>query len=265
MDADTKAFSPRPGSKVSLAVQALLDGPMNTEALAGVMDSPSNSVRGMLSIPVERGLLVKVQDSTGMLHYALTGMSIDEQFVPYKGRAPGEAKLPLSPVLYPQAKTNVNPADPFGLLARSKAPADVGVRPAAALSVVKDEARSEIQEEKMPAPREPVIPPAAAPAPAAAPITLAPAAGSFEAAAFLSGDLVITVDGVSVRLTPAHQLQLDGFLANWRRPASAVTPAAPARASRGRPRRICGGCGARLSEVRFAGASTICNECREKA
>jgi len=241
-------YTPRPGSKVSLAIQALLDGPMTSEGLAAVMSSPTNSVRGMLYAPVERGLLLRVQDATGLLHYALAGMAIDEQFTPYQGREPSEVRKPVSPILYPQARMNVDPADPFGLVAKkSEQPAVPAPAAAPVLTLA-------------PKPKEeaPVPEPVAAPIPLAAPVTC----NLFEAAVFSSGDLLISVGIVSVRLTPEHQRQLNDFMSRCGRQSCADVQNGTAKASAARVRRICADCGARRSEVHFSGSSKVCITCK---
>lgn len=193
MQSKNSEYSPRPGSKISVAIQALLDGPMSSDALSNAMRSPSNSISQMLKAPVEHGLIVKVQDNTGLLHYACAGMPIDDKFIPYMGctgAALDGRAVPLRAV--------VNPADPFGLVAKqaTQRPAARESRSASATSTPHAHRAANVKP----------LPPAAAPSNDEVP---------FVAALFSTGELMIKVGEDMVMLSRSHQVQLRQYVARF--------------------------------------------------
>ena len=76
----SSTYTPRPGSKVALAVAALLDGPMNCQQLASAMGSKPNSVHAMLSVAQANNVVNVAKDESGLAHFYLVGMPIDERF-----------------------------------------------------------------------------------------------------------------------------------------------------------------------------------------
>lgn len=104
IEAQTQTYKPRPGSSSSKAVQALLDGPMPAKALGNVMGVPPENVNANLNGAINGHVIVKVQDESGLLHYALPGMELDDRFKPYVN-----------------ARRDVDPSDPFGLVAKAAA------------------------------------------------------------------------------------------------------------------------------------------------
>ncbi|MFZ3286231.1 MAG: hypothetical protein WA191_05230 [Telluria sp.] len=193
MQSNNSEYSPRPGSKISAAIQALLDGPMPTDALANAMRSPSNSISQMLKAPMEHGLIVKVQDNTGLLHYACAGMSLDDKFMPYAGRAGT-----MSPETVVPPRAAVNPADPFGLVAKqaTQRPAARKSRSAPATSTPQAHRAANVKP----------LPPAAVPSNEEVP---------FVAALFSTGDLMIKVGEDTVMLSRSHQVQLRQYVARF--------------------------------------------------
>lgn len=73
-------YTPRPGSKVAAAFAALLDGPQPSAALATAMGCTSKNVTTMLRPATEHAALLLLKDETGLRHYALAGMPVDERF-----------------------------------------------------------------------------------------------------------------------------------------------------------------------------------------
>lgn len=78
-------YTPRPGSKVEAAAQALRDGPMTAKDLAEAIGSEIKNLHAMLSASIEHGVIVRVKDQTGLPHYALGGTVLDERFDAYAG------------------------------------------------------------------------------------------------------------------------------------------------------------------------------------
>lgn len=75
-----QSYAPRPGTKVALAVSAMLGGPMTIQDLGKAMNCPPKDVNAMLFVALKNGYMVRVKDETGLLHYALGSMPIDERF-----------------------------------------------------------------------------------------------------------------------------------------------------------------------------------------
>jgi hypothetical protein len=88
-------YTPRPGSKVALATAALLDGPMTTAQLGKAMECDGNAVDAMLSAARKNGFVIKLKDETGLLHFGLGGMVVDERFTPYERDGGGTSRNAL--------------------------------------------------------------------------------------------------------------------------------------------------------------------------
>lgn len=172
---DNKAnssYTPRPGSKVSAALETMAKGPVLADVLAATMDCPINNVSSLLFQALKNDVVVKVTDSSGSLHFALVEMEMPAGFSLYE---PGSST---------RLKKLVDPADPFGLVAKRTAPA---------LALA-------------PAPERPI------PAPAAS----QDAAAQFVVALFSTGELMISVGADTVRLCPEHQRLLQKYVARFK-------------------------------------------------
>lgn len=104
MKIETQAtdYKPRSGSTAARAIQALYDGPLASKELGLAIDVPPESVNANLGPALNGKAIVKIVDETGLLHFALPGMELDDRFKPY----------------VPRPVVNVN--DPFNLVAKSK-------------------------------------------------------------------------------------------------------------------------------------------------
>lgn len=75
MKKSTAIYVPRPGSKVALAIAALQSGPKTTQQLGNVMGCASDAVHALLHRPLAQGVIVKLWDENGRLHFALPEMA----------------------------------------------------------------------------------------------------------------------------------------------------------------------------------------------
>jgi hypothetical protein len=75
-----KNYTPRVGSKVAMAYQALIDGPMTVAQLAIAMSLPPNNVHNTLKPALSHEGLVRLRDETGLAYFSLAGMPVDERF-----------------------------------------------------------------------------------------------------------------------------------------------------------------------------------------
>jgi hypothetical protein len=182
-DRNPAAYTPRENSKVTAALQALADGPMTASALANLMTCAPNNVGARLRQAIESDMVVRLQDNTGLLHYALSEPATVEGFSRYHGAVDGS----------PAPRRPLNPADPFGLVANKAGP-DAFSRRESPPAKARDKSASPL---------------AVAHTPSAA---LRP---HFDAAMHLSGELSITVGETTVWLDREHQLQLSVFTSKF--------------------------------------------------
>ncbi|MES2126683.1 MAG: hypothetical protein V4463_05370 [Pseudomonadota bacterium] len=200
------SYTPQPGSKISAAIQALLDGPMTAIALGNVMTAPANSVPQMLVKPIKEGMIIKLQDKTGLLHFSLPGMAVDESFTAWTSveRAP-KAPKPPPRAAEAAAPFKVDAADPFGLVAARAGVAKRSPEGAAA-SVFSAPTADQVKHfaNRAPVPKTPP--------PTSDPFTTSP----FVAALFSTGDLLIQVGEASVRLSREHQEQLQQYVSRFK-------------------------------------------------
>lgn len=221
------AYTARAGSKPAQAIQALLDGPLTASVLASAMDCKPVQVYTLLKCAVDGKAIVRVMDETSQLHFALAGMALDERFTSYTGRGHAKtlrerrATTAASSAPLAGSTKSVDPSDPFGLLAKAnsaRATARSSVNPQA----VARHAQSE-EAGQFPSAMEDMVE-VSAPAPvvkkvrAATKLSVKTPAPSeeFVAALFSTGELMISVGGNSVRLTPAHQQQLEQYQTRFR-------------------------------------------------
>lgn len=202
-------YTPRPGTKVAQATQAMLDGPMPTVALGAVMDCPPGNVSAFLKPALENGFIIKLKDESGLLHFSLKGMVVDERFTPFDsgggGTSPNALGKPLteaplvrsvkSPAVGPSAAA-IAFANPFAKFRSSTA----------APRETYDELKERL---KRPAGAKPA---AEASPPPASPLTQDPAVEKFVAGMFSNGDLQIAVGDKNITLCLDHTRQLRTFL-----------------------------------------------------
>ena len=75
-------YSPRPGSKVAEAIDALGNGPMTPKELAHVLQRDSSAINTLLLRALTHEAIIKVKDRRGRLYFATPDTILDEQFVP---------------------------------------------------------------------------------------------------------------------------------------------------------------------------------------
>lgn len=74
-------YSPRPGSKVAMAISAMLNGPMTAQELGKVVQRASTAVNALLLRALAHAAIIKIKDKTGRLYFALPDTPLDERFV----------------------------------------------------------------------------------------------------------------------------------------------------------------------------------------
>ena len=74
-------YSPRPGSKVAMAIIAMRNGPMTAQQLGKVVQRASTAVNALLLRALARAAIIKIKDKTGRLYFALPDTPLDERYV----------------------------------------------------------------------------------------------------------------------------------------------------------------------------------------
>ena len=179
-------YTARPGSKPALAIQALLDGPLTTMQLAEAIGCKSQTVAAQLGGALRGRAIIRVMDTVSRKsHYALAGMPLDSRYSEEGDRdvsTPHQVTRSAADTATAGRKpSDVDPNDPFGLVAAQRQ------RAAPLLTKARG------------AGNPPATP-----------------ADDFIASLSSLGNLTITVDGVSVVLTPAHQEQLQEFQSRFK-------------------------------------------------
>lgn len=191
MDSKEKDYKPRPGSKVSAALEVMKSGPVAVAALASVIQCPENNVSTVLFQALKNDLVVKVFDAAGVQHFMSGESELPEGFRFVRGIVTKQAP---------------DPNDPFGLAGKRQAPP---AGPAA---------------NRPPADAAPAAKPAAPAAQPTAPAgattmdtsgAVRPAAGIFVAALFSTGELMIQVGDDQVFLSREHQRELRQYCARF--------------------------------------------------
>lgn len=83
---NSENYAPRRGSKVEAATQALNDGPMTTTQLAAAISMAKCDLPATLAAAIDHGVIRRVKDETGLIHYALGGQVLDGRFSDADGR-----------------------------------------------------------------------------------------------------------------------------------------------------------------------------------
>jgi len=107
-------YSPREGGAPAKVLAALQDGPMTVAALSQAIGQDVQKTRTTLYRIEDAGSIIRVQDEHLQVHYALEDVNIPEGFKPYTRAG--------TPIINAHA-ANMNPSDPFGLLAQKGADA----------------------------------------------------------------------------------------------------------------------------------------------
>lgn len=71
MEKQGKRYTPRRGSKVAIAIEAIQTRPRTTRELGNMLECTCSAVRSMLLRPLSRGVIVKVTDDAGKLYFAM--------------------------------------------------------------------------------------------------------------------------------------------------------------------------------------------------
>lgn len=180
MQATEGLYTPRAGSKVSLALKQLEHGPATDAQLALAMECEESSVSALMHKAKENGLVVRAFSAAGILHYALASIELPPGF-----SSKGAQRL------------SVDPKDPFGLAARcSGGAAGVGEGTGGQPPKAEEPAAAAAGQDTSARP-------------------IASARGPFLAALFSTGELMIQVGDDQVFLNPDHQRQLQQYCARF--------------------------------------------------
>lgn len=204
-----KIYIPRLGSKVALAIDAMRDGPKSRDEVAKLFGCEPRDLHAFLNDPLKNGLLIKLKDQDGLLHFGVKGTVFDERFTPYesggKGTSTNARGKPLTeaPLVRSVKSPSVGPsaaaiafANPFAKIRSSTA--------------APHETYDELKERlKRPAGAKPA---AEASPPAPPPLTQDPAVEKFVAGLFSNGELKIEVGDKNITLSLDHTRQLLTFL-----------------------------------------------------
>lgn len=186
------SYEPKAGTKAETALQAL-DGPMTSAQLAAVLGVHVKGVEANLATPLKRGAIIRVWDETGKLHFHRADSVLPDRFSISKGDMPSVQPSNIPPGEIPQLKT-YNPADPFGLVAKSSQLAQSVLAQSIGAAA--------------PEPKEEKPQPIAAPMPKAMPTV----SEHFVAGLFSNGELQITVGERTLTLSAAHTRELFDYL-----------------------------------------------------
>ncbi|MFC7287852.1 hypothetical protein ACFQPC_07380 [Herminiimonas glaciei] len=73
-------YSPRPGSKIAEAIDAIRNGPMTPRELAKVLQRDSSAINTLLLRALTHAAIIKVKDQRGRLYFAAPDTVLDRQF-----------------------------------------------------------------------------------------------------------------------------------------------------------------------------------------
>lgn len=73
-------YSPRPGSKIAEAIDAVRNGPMTPRELAKVLQRDSSAINTLLLRALTHAAIIKVKDQRGRLYFAAPDTILDRQF-----------------------------------------------------------------------------------------------------------------------------------------------------------------------------------------
>lgn len=107
----SNAYTPRPGTKVATATEALKNGPMTTSQLSKLLDVPSGNVGANLQTAIAAGFIIRLKDESELLHFALASKDIPDGFAACDGSTGSKTET---------AARTFNPADPFGLAGKTQ-------------------------------------------------------------------------------------------------------------------------------------------------
>ncbi|WP_136414780.1 hypothetical protein [Herbaspirillum sp. ST 5-3] len=192
---NSENYTPRAGSKVEAATQALNDGPMTTAQLASAIGMAKCDLPATLSAAIDHGVIRRVKDETGLMHYALCGQVLDGRFTDAGGRT-----MPDTQMVRSVTKPSVN-ASAEALGAANLFGARGGIFPANPLTA---------------RPKEPVArKPRAMAKVETSPVASEPPAQQEEklvAGLFNTGELMISAGEKSIRLSQQHTRELFEYL-----------------------------------------------------
>lgn len=205
-----KSYEPRPGTKVALAVAAMLDGPMTVQDLAKAMSCPTGDVGAQLFAAVKNGFLVRVIDETRIRHYALANMPLDERFT-----KTGETEEPAKSK--PNGHQGAFPSNPFPVsnLAAPGAPKTVKVPSPASHSsggALEGTAKVTVTNSGSDGRSRGAVEAAVALAVLRKPPPEIPPTPKFVAGFFSNGELTINVDDHQLTLSKDNIIELRTFL-----------------------------------------------------
>ncbi|MNK04379.1 hypothetical protein D3C87_222410 [compost metagenome] len=73
-------YSPRPGSKIAQAIDAVRKAPLTPRELAEVLQRDSSAINTLLLRALTHGAIIKVKDRRGRLYFAAPDTVLDQQF-----------------------------------------------------------------------------------------------------------------------------------------------------------------------------------------
>jgi hypothetical protein len=197
-----QVYTPRTGTKAATAAEALKNGPMNCTELGQLLDVPAGSVGAHLKRAIEEQFIVRVKDSSGLLHFALASNTPDDDFDPEQAQQQAPAD-------------GFNPADPFGLVARSRSPsnaaASVRISAQAPAGVAPPQQRTE-PAKVSPRPAAKAKPAKTPTARAQDDVVSSMSVGGIQLILWRAGNLVISANDNTVDLQPDQARALRAFV-----------------------------------------------------
>jgi predicted transcriptional regulator len=80
MKKQSHQYSPRPGSKIAAAIDAVRNGPMTPRELAKVLQRDSSAINTLLLRALTHAAIIKVKDPRGRLYFATPDTVLDQQY-----------------------------------------------------------------------------------------------------------------------------------------------------------------------------------------
>lgn len=97
MKKSTSRYSPRTGSKVAEAIDALSNGPLTPKELAHALQRDSSAINTLLLRALTHGAIVKVKNRRGRIYFATPDTVLDEQFIATHRNESGIADTDTAP------------------------------------------------------------------------------------------------------------------------------------------------------------------------
>lgn len=208
-----KNYVPRPGTRSAAALNALVKRPMSTSTLANAIDCAVGSVNASIQPALDHGLIIKLKDSAGLLHFALASKPIDDGFAEYSSNARTPHNAPDKQLTdAPLVRKTTSPPEISAEARAAAAPFGLN-RPVNSPAQYKDDQQPHegLASGATLGRRSPAVAPTITPT--------QPADDGFMAGMFSNGEIVITLGPQYIKLTPNNARQLRALLNNYQEQA----------------------------------------------